>query len=348
MYCKKFLIMLLAIVAVTALSVSAVTLDSANKDGQGILYTLNTSDKTATVGNGTGTYCNSGYVDTGTVEIPQTVEKDDVTYTVTEIGYYAFKRCDAVVSVSIPSTVKTIANCAFFDCVNLKSVTLSEGLEKIGDSAFAGCVKLEGISIPTTVNEIGYSAFYSCKALKSVALPEGIIKIGNRAFACSDSLTDVSLPKTVTTVDTSAFNSCSALKSITLPLNVATLGESVFSGCTSLENVFVYKNLSSIGNFAFWNCPKVTVYLQYEGTAAIEYMKNNEIDYAVKGDIDGNGEVNISDAIGLKQYLASSNAIKLDEKVKIAVDTARDGDLNISDAISLEQYIASRETVNLD
>lgn len=77
------------------------TLDTDNKDDQGLTYTLN-ADRTATVAN----YDNSA--PGGVIDIPDTVKKDNIDYTVTAIGYSAFGSLSTPINVSsvfIPATV---------------------------------------------------------------------------------------------------------------------------------------------------------------------------------------------------------------------------------------------------
>lgn len=79
------------------------TLDENNCNAQGILFTLNPTAKTATVGDGSSAINNSGYygAQMGAVVIPDTVIKDGVSYQVIGIGKNAFYRNNHVTSVTI-------------------------------------------------------------------------------------------------------------------------------------------------------------------------------------------------------------------------------------------------------
>ena len=65
--------------------------------------------------------------------------------------------------------VTQINSDAFYNCVNLKDIELSENLVKIGYNAFRQCYALEGINIPSSVSFIGRYAFYE-SGLKSATL----------------------------------------------------------------------------------------------------------------------------------------------------------------------------------
>ena len=60
-------------------------------------------------------------------------------------------------NVTLPSTVKEIADSAFFNAF-IYSVTIPEGVTYIGSEAFRWCY-LSNVTIPSTVTEIGYDAF---------------------------------------------------------------------------------------------------------------------------------------------------------------------------------------------
>ncbi|MBO5485474.1 MAG: hypothetical protein J5988_00885, partial [Eubacterium sp.] len=68
------------------------TIDENNKDEQGVIYTLTEANKTAKV---TG----QEILDEAEIRIPDKVEKDGVSYTVKEIGNYAFEDCQLMTSL---------------------------------------------------------------------------------------------------------------------------------------------------------------------------------------------------------------------------------------------------------
>ena len=87
--------------------------------------------------------------------------------------------------VIIPEGVLEINRSMFYDCVNLKKVTLPSTLQVIQDYAFAGCIRLETVDFRKlgSLQRIGNHAFDGCKSMKKVVLSESIREIGNAAFA---------------------------------------------------------------------------------------------------------------------------------------------------------------------
>ena len=74
--------------------------------------------------------------------IPSEVSYNGNTYTVVEIGKYAFADCETLESVVLPDGITTIGNYAFRFCHNLKSVNLPEGIKTLGAQTFRECISL--------------------------------------------------------------------------------------------------------------------------------------------------------------------------------------------------------------
>ena len=68
------------------------------------------------------------------------IKKVVINNGVTNIGSAAFFGCSNITSVSIPKSVKSIGEWAFFECV-LTSVTIPNSVTTIGESAFQDCKK---------------------------------------------------------------------------------------------------------------------------------------------------------------------------------------------------------------
>ena len=76
----------------------------------------------------------------GSITIPQSVEYDGTTYSVTVIGQLAFADCTEVTSVEIPNSVTSIGNYAFSYCYVLTSIEIPNTVTTIGKYAFFSCI----------------------------------------------------------------------------------------------------------------------------------------------------------------------------------------------------------------
>lgn len=107
-----------------------------------------------------------------------------------------FNGCINLTSVTIPNSVTSIGNSAFYWCSGLTSVTIPNSVTSIGDWAFARCSSLTSVSIPNSVTSIGNEVFYMCSNLYrltilSEAIPEGkIINNTNTILAVPSSLVE--------------------------------------------------------------------------------------------------------------------------------------------------------------
>ena len=69
---------------------------------------------------------------------------------------------------TIPDSVTSIGDDAFFYCRSLTSVTIPNSVTSIGSWAFCNCSSLTSVTIPDSVTSIGGYAFSGCSSLKNV------------------------------------------------------------------------------------------------------------------------------------------------------------------------------------
>ena len=225
--------------------VASRSLHTDNKDDQGLTYTLN-ADHTATVAN----YYNN--TPDGVIDIPDTVTKDNIDYTVTAIGNNAFESLN-VSSVFIPATVTSIGPFAFRFCKFLATVTFAEDsqLKSIGLGAFYGTEqaypRFKEIKIPDSVETIGNAAFRYCQNLERIALPSALQTLSNVTFYGCTALSEVTFPASLETIQVGAFGYCRNLSEVELPASLKAIQSYVFGGCSDLKTV------SYDGSLEQWN-----------------------------------------------------------------------------------------------
>ncbi len=108
----------------------------------------------------------------------------DKVGSVSFIGSYAFKFCNALLVASFPSATYVNQE-AFFSCQNLLIANIPNATT-IDRNAFVGCTKLKEVSLANT-NIISDWAFQSCYNLVGINLPNAT-NIWNGAFLYCSSL----------------------------------------------------------------------------------------------------------------------------------------------------------------
>ncbi|MDR3263382.1 MAG: leucine-rich repeat domain-containing protein [Clostridiales bacterium] len=169
---------------------------------------------------------------------------------------------------TVPNTVQSICEDAFYRCRDLKEIKLSDTLQTISDSAFCGCSGLKEIELPNMVQTIGNFAFSECKGLKEIKLPNTLQTIGNRAFSDCSGLQKIELPNKVRTIGNSSFSDCSSLQEIKLSDMLQTIEEGAFEWCSCLQKIELPNTVQIIGDYAFYQCDNLkTIYVHSEAVA---------------------------------------------------------------------------------
>ena len=239
----------------------------------GIYYNIVSKTKTATV-----TYKDEFYnTYSGDIIIPSQIDYKGDSYSVTTIGWSAFRACDnlksivipnsvtsmeksafyqskGLLSINIPESVTSIGDCAFEGCSSLEKITLPDGIEKLNYCLFQFCSNLHSVNIPESVLIIDAQAFRGCKSLSKIDIPHGVHTIGGYAFAGCSSLIELSIPQNVTMMGISAFEGCVNLESVNIPLSITTISDKIFSECEKLKEIDLHENIVSIGNSSFMGC----------------------------------------------------------------------------------------------
>ncbi len=213
------------------------------------------------------TKCNSN----GDVDIPSSIDGKKVT----TIGEFAFS--DGVTSVSIPESVVTIQDYAFYNCYSLEDIEFSEGLTYIGKEAFYYC-NIQELTLPETLEEIDEMAFsgnYSIQELnfpktRGVKMgldaiptgswywerPDGPIVSGKtfiRYKAYNAYVPEYTIPDGIETIAPYAFSDLYSTQQINIPDSVKYICEYAFA-YTNIAEADLPDGVEFIGHRAFENC----------------------------------------------------------------------------------------------
>ena len=109
-------------------------------------------------------------------------------------------------SVTIPNSVTSIGNKAFWACIGLTSVTIGNSVTSIGSSAFSRCRSLTSVTIPNSVTSIGSYAFWGCRNVETVVFGSGVETIEESAFSGCQSIYEMTIYATkVPTIQENTF-----------------------------------------------------------------------------------------------------------------------------------------------
>ena len=186
---------------------------------------------------------------------------------------------------TIPESVTSIDQYAFYYCTKLTSVVIGNSVMSIGYSAFANCSGLKKSAYPDNipnpfsnyVTSIAYPAqettiedgvifdrakttiyFAPVTLSGEYTVPSTVKTIADDAFSYCTELTSVEIPNSVKIIGDGAFFSCTGLISVIIGNSVDDIGIGAFNGCTGLTSVVIGNSVKSIGNSAFAYCSGLT------------------------------------------------------------------------------------------
>ena len=253
----------------------SITANAHDFEVDGIYYEV-ISDSTVKVTYKGYSYNTYSYEYSGNVVIPSEVTYSKVEYSVTSIGYDAFRDCSGLVSVTIPNSVGSIESYSFTGCTSLTELNIEDGDSELSlkcngkEGLFHDC-PLESIYLGRNISynsgfDNGYSPFYAIGELESVTIGNSVTEIENNAFYRCNGLTSITIGSRVTSIGQYAFHGCKALKNI---LNLSKFNIKQGSdGCgyVGYYAEVVVNNPELIDNYAFAPNGDTNVLYGYIGT----------------------------------------------------------------------------------
>lgn len=183
----------------------------------------------------------------------------------------------------IPDGVTSIADCAFYSCNEITSVTIPTSLTSIGKAAFFNCTEISTIYYMGDVagwcgiSGLGNVMSDKCilyidgnKVEGDLIIPDGVTSIADYAFYKCNEITSITIPASLTNIGEKAFYDCFKLKYVYYTGDVAGWCEisglfynimrgSLYIGGNIVEgDLIIPEGVTSIGDYAFYNRNEIT------------------------------------------------------------------------------------------
>ncbi len=290
-----------------------------------------------------------------------------VGHGVKTVNEKAFNGCTSLVSIAIPDSITDIGNRVFAGCTSLKRIALPHSITSIGERAFSGCTGLVSITIPYGVTTIEKYTFNYCPSLKSITVHENITEIADNAFVKCEGLRTVRY-----TGNESRWNSivigegndyltdaelylqsygiCSASADIMEPGTYGENTDSIVVGmdagitAETLKAMLVYSDRTSVKVFDD-NGNEISLDNDIRNGYKLRHFASDgtllaEAVIAVKGDVNCDGKIDITDITAVMMLIAGADS----DIFKACADLDLDGNVTIAD-INLFMSMIKQKTV---
>ena len=216
------------------------------------------------------------------------------------IGAYAFQNA-GFIAFSIPEAATTISEGAFKGCNTLTKVWIPSGIESIGKDAFSSCINLvevvneSNLELTVGKSDNGYVAYYAKQILtddaesKITITDDEFVYYNNYYLVGAPNFKELVLPETFNgeryEIYKNFFNNRRNLEKVTYPDSGVILDyhyngyyENVFGGSSSLTEIDIGDGISSIPDWYFGSCENLTTLIIGKGLRTLSYSNFVEWD----------------------------------------------------------------------
>lgn len=222
------------------------------------------------------------------------------------ISERAFFGNDKIVKVTIPNTVVTIGEAAFYKCSSLKTIIIPSSVTNIETYALRGVKTIyfessqidetwydvqntyanQGVNLETiqltengdfeyyinSDNQLVLSNYYGTNNIVNIpAQIKGmdVTVLGGACFKGCMDIEEISMPNTIIEIEKYGLAGCENLTKLHLPSKLEVLGDYAIRGCIKLKNLVLPNTLKKIGANAFNMCSELKEMIIPEGVTYI-------------------------------------------------------------------------------
>ena len=169
------------------------------------------------------------------------------TSNVRSIGDYAFCSCHALTTIEIPQSVEYLGEATFSQCIGLtdgltfertSGASFTTGIKVIRNYTFWNCRNMTSLELPDGIiviegQQSGSSMQYMIN-LTHLRLPNTLVAVGPHFLCDASSLPEVTIPASVKYIDGACFHGCEKLREVYL-LGPASALQGVYDGSDTFD-----------------------------------------------------------------------------------------------------------------
>ena len=170
--------------------------------------------------------------------------------------------------ITLPDNYKgetyVIGENAFEENTTITKVTIPNSVTSIGDNAFYGCTGLTAVYIDNL------AAWCNMEFATPESNP---LYYAKNLYLHGEVVTELVVPGNVSVVKQYAFYNCSEITNIVISNSVTSIGDSAFRGCSNVKGLYLGNSVESFGDNAFAGCNSL-LEIRNSSIIAIECNEN--------------------------------------------------------------------------
>lgn len=214
--------------------------------------------------------------------VSRIVIKDGIT-SIGEHAFYAANRGSTCTSISIPSTVTSIGNRAFWNLDKVTSPIFLSNVTTIGDYAFKACWSIPEIRLGENLTSVGREAFSECKNVKKIVFRGPKPTLSRDAFSLGFANTSSSANNAIAVVYSSGW----ASSAVFTPGSYGVIGQYTALSYMLLKDLPPSYSVIPVNVMGVWRASIPRVMRGGVWKELVGWCKDNGVWHRIGGDYEG-------------------------------------------------------------